>query len=228
MRGFDRNIKYTARTALWVSCIAYLVAVPLVVWVYIVRGDDILISAQSLIYTFIDMAVSMGAMLIFIYSAVNSVNIFPLLVSCGSTRKCAALGMVMFNVFCFVLQMVVNGILYGISNIVFNQNASLTDAMSNMLIVYLVCSALGYISGLLTLKLGRIGYTISVGLGCLLYGFGYGFLTSMIADGAESIYSALIISDSLKYIMCDILLIGVNILVAFIYMKALRKIEVRV
>jgi hypothetical protein len=184
MKGFERNVRFSLMWVRRITFYTYIAAFALVLWFRFLDVASIN-SVSDFILSYMRMAVGLGSIYIFLYTAINVSTVLHQEVSYGSTRKGAAVGMILTNLMAIAAQLIINGILYAAGALIDGKSFMGVGAVLFVLNIYLILAAIAPLASVAVFKLGKIGYYVIVVGACFIMGGLAGFLIGGISSGDE-------------------------------------------
>jgi hypothetical protein len=184
MKGFERNVRFSLMWVRRISFYTYIAAFALVLWFWFLDVSSVN-SVSDFILNYIGMSASLGAIYIFLYTAINVSTVLHQEVSYGSTRKGAAVGMILTNLMTIAAQLIINGLLYVAATLIGGKSFMGAGMVLFVVNIYLILAAIAPLASIAVFKLGKIGYYVIVVGACFIMGGFAGFLIGGINSGAE-------------------------------------------
>jgi len=169
MRGFACNARYAVRKAGYITLLTYGMSLGFIVY-FRILGLAEYFSASDMFIKYLRFSVYMGITYIIIFTAIHMGTDFYQQLSCGSTRNCAAIGMVLIAAMTSLMQFAINTVLSLAAAVILPEIAVEPQSLLQMLISFLLAIGIGTIAGVITFLFGKIGYVISVFVGCFSIG----------------------------------------------------------
>lgn len=161
MRGLERNVKLAARSAGKVTLVTYGVSILLILWFCFLNLLEFTTISDAMI-SYLNFSTIMGGIYLIVYMGTNMTTDFQRALAYGSTRKCAALGMISFAGLMAMMQIAVNTVLYLLAGFAFSKVTFDTYVLMEMLVNYLLAIGVGILAGVVVMRFGKIGYYIAL------------------------------------------------------------------
>lgn len=180
MRGFERNVRYAVRRAGEIAAITYGCSLLLNLYFFLLPNAAEIHSLTDVVLQYLSYSVFLGSVMIIFYAAVGAGTYFHMMLACGSTRKCAAAGIVTMAGAAALMHIVIFAVLALIAAALFPEAGINLEFVLQAVVSYLLAVGVGVIAGAVVSRFGKIGYYLIVGVTSLFMGVAYGYLMGRI------------------------------------------------